>query len=359
MRIYVETYAVRNPYVGVGEFCMNLGHYLAKHAELLRNQYGITLHFIVPRGHKGIFGNQVAYLELPRFCKPFMRLFPWRIDLLHLTHQYCPFNNFLGVKNELLTIHDINFMYEKKGKKLLKYKRRLNTRIKAATHINYISKFTKTDVEKYFDVNKETRVIYNGVKQLVPATEYAHTFLSQLPAQPFLFHISSLRPKKNIHLLIEMMRYLPNETLVIAGNWDGNYGTQLKNRIKELELKNVVCLNNVSNDEKAYLYQQCKAFLFPSACEGFGLPPIEAMHFGKPVFLSNLTSLPEVGGTAAFYWTDLNPEPMANLVRQQLSSVQTLATLEDALKNRATSFDWEKCATEYIKYYLDILGINR
>lgn len=50
------------------------------------------------------------------------------------------------------------------------------------------------------------------------------------------------------------------------------------------------------------LYESCVAFLFPSITEGFGLPVIEAMSFGTPVFLSNSSSLPEVGGNEAFYW---------------------------------------------------------
>ena len=47
-----------------------------------------------------------------------------------------------------------------------------------------------------------------------------------------------------------------------------------------------------------------------SLAEGFGLPVAEAMRLGKPVFLSRLTSLPEVGGAAAYYFEELEPAAM-------------------------------------------------
>jgi len=43
------------------------------------------------------------------------------------------------------------------------------------------------------------------------------------------------------------------------------------------------------------------------------MPVIEAMRFGKPVFLSNLTSLPEIGGKEAYYWENFEPEYMHHL----------------------------------------------
>jgi glycosyltransferase involved in cell wall biosynthesis len=71
------------------------------------------------------------------------------------------------------------------------------------------------------------------------------------------------------------------------------------------------------------------------------------------VFLSKLTSLPETGGSAAYYWQDLVPEKMAAEVTARLS---VDADREALLKN-AARFDWDKCADEYIEYYLSILGL--
>ena len=52
--------------------------------------------------------------------------------------------------------------------------------------------------------------------------------------------------------------------------------------------------------KKNALLQHCQALCQPSLAEGFGIPPIEAMAFGRPVFLSKCTSLPEIGAEEAF-----------------------------------------------------------
>ena len=357
MNIYIEAYSITHPYVGIGEFCLNLGQQLAQRATELKEKYDINLTFIVPKGYEGTFGNDVGYVSFLGDVKFLSRLHGSCIDLLHLPHQYCRFKHFPKVKNTLMTIHDINFMYEKQGDKLERYKKKFTKKLKASNYISYISQFTKKDVEDNFKVECGTRIIYNGVSK-IPAESVTVTeeFKKRLPQKPYLFHISSLRPKKNVHLLIEMMAYLPHEHLVIAGDWSGKYGEEMQERIKELELRNITCLNNVSVDEKIWLYNNSKAFLFPSVCEGFGLPPIEAMYYGKPTFLSKLTSLPEVGGEHAFYWHELEPRKMAALVEDKLKIVEAHPEMASEIHHSTDRFDWKKCVDEYISYYLDILG---
>lgn len=359
-KIYIEVYAISHPYVGIGEFCLNLGRHLASHACELREKYGIELYFIIPEGREGVFGDEVYYVSFPGNIQLFTRLYGKRIDLLHLTHQYCRFKHFPRVGRELMTVHDINFMYEKQDEKLEKYIKRFNRKLHYADYISFISNFTQQDTQEHFDVSMPSRVIYNGVSKLVTDnSKVSSEFISRCPAKPFFFHISSLRPKKNVHLLIEMMAHLPQETLVVAGDWSGKYGSEMQRRIQELGLKNVVCFDNVSTDEKSWLYEHCKAFLFPSACEGFGLPPVEAMCFGKPVFMSQLTSLPEVGGEYAFFWDELEPRQMADTVVEKMAEYEQRPTEVSAgLIANANRFDWEQCANEYIQYYLDILDIH-
>ncbi|MDE6308171.1 MAG: glycosyltransferase, partial [Bacteroidales bacterium] len=161
------------------------------------------------------------------------------------------------------------------------------------------------------------------------------------------------------HLLIEMMRYLPEENLVIVGNWGGKYSQQMKDRIAELSLHNVFPLAHVSNADKAALFRRCRGFLFPSLCEGFGLPPIEAMYFGKPVFLSPCTSLPEIGGPENCFFDDLTPEPMAETVRSRLKRFADDAKASERILAWAQRFDWNRCVDGYLRYYLDILQDSR
>ncbi|HUN13512.1 MAG: glycosyltransferase family 4 protein [Alistipes sp.] len=355
-KIAVELLEIRNRHVGLGEFAYRLASHIATQAAELHDRYGIRFCFIVPRGFKGCFGPDVAYIEVPRSIRRIIRFWPMRMDLCHITHQSSHIRYMLFARRNLLTVHDINFIYEKKGAKQLRYAHGFRSRLAHADQLVYISQFTRKDVEAHFAPEQPCRTIYNGVAFSAPdpGTELP----PELPDR-FLLHLSSLQPKKNAHLLIEMMAFMPEENLVVVGNWKSRYGQKLLGRIKELELNNIYPLEHVSDAQKAALYARCCGFCFPSLCEGFGLPPIEAMKCGKPVFLSTLTSLPEVGGEHACYYPELTPEAMAQATRQGLRDFACDPEHKAAqIRNWADRFDWEKCADEYIGCYLDLLGIK-
>ena len=67
--------------------------------------------------------------------------------------------------------------------------------------------------------------------------------------------------------------------------------------------RNVVFVNAVSDEELSILYQNALALIYPSIYEGFGLPILEAMANRCPTICSSTSSLPEVGGAAAFYFS--------------------------------------------------------
>lgn len=358
--IVIEADAIRQPYVGVGEVCMQLCRRIAARAPQLRDEHGIRLTFVVPRKQRGVFGNHVGYISIPHALKFLTWLYPRRIDLFHMTHQFCTFKHFPTARQNFMTVHDINFMYEKEGSKRNRYARRFARKLARLQRISYISHFTRQDVETRFPQAQRlpARVIYNGVtkRDETDDVSISQHLVERLPQKPYIFHISSLLPKKNVHLLVEMMQYLRDEQLVIAGNWNSPYGQQMRQRIGQLGLTNVTCLDNVSAGEKAFLYHHCRAFAFPSLCEGFGLPPIEAMSFGKPVFLSRLTSLPEIGGEWAYYWDELDPKRMADVYLHCMEDFDASPSRAAAIIESTNRFDWDRCADEYIDYYLDALS---
>ena len=158
--------------------------------------------------------------------------------------------------------------------------------------------------------------------------------------------------KKNFHVLPAML--LKNDFhLVIAGCClQPEYQMKIENAAKALGVQDRVHLvGMISEAEKTWYLQHCEAFAFPSIAEGFGLPVIEAMHFGKPVLLSTCTSLPEIGGKEAYYFEDFDPEYM---------SVKTMHALEDfyqqnnkamAVRQWAGKFNWNRTARQYMQEY--------
>ena len=343
-QVILDLCAIENCKVGLGEFSLQLGKHLLNQLSRL-NDNGIDLKYIVPKGFKNAFGDDGRCIECSRIDRFILRL-KLKCDLFHSVHQYGRIKYLLGAKKTLLTIHDLNFIYEKKGNKIEKYRRKIGKQICNADALTFISKFTKSDVERiYPEYKRYSEVIYNGVSDL---TGY------QIPKDgEYLLHLSSLMPKKNPELLVRMMEWLPDYKLLIVGNLDSKYAQNMKALAENLPMKNVKFIGPVDDKQKAELYASCKMFLFPSLCEGFGLPPIEAMKFGKPVALSNLTSLPEVGGDVAFYWNNLEPEIMASELNNYLKNT---VPDREAIKKRAAFFNWNNCAKQYAELYIKLLS---
>lgn len=357
-KVAIYLYDIKNRNVGVGEYAYQLGRKMADRAADLKNKYGIEFTFIVPKKFVGSFGEDVRYITF-NFWNRYLilRYIKKGFDICHITHQFSRLRCMKHAKVNLMTIHDINFMYEKNGDRLEWYKRFFAKALTRCDVVTYISNFVKRDVEAHFSPKYDGSVIYNGVADL----NSVHGDFSKFNLNDggYLFHISSLMPKKNVHKIVEMMRYLPDEKLVVVGNLNSDYARRIQKQIVEWGLANVVMLPHVSYEDKAELYRHCKAFLFPSLCEGFGLPPIEAMHFGKPVFMSKLTSLPEIGGDNAYYYDNLDPEIMAETTREGLADFASDAEAKaEQLRKRAASFSWGKCADDYIKLYLRLLNIE-
>lgn len=300
--------------------------------------------FIVPKGMGGCFGPGAEYIETGEFMAKVMRRVPMiKADLFHALHQICTVKHLPGVEKQLMTVHDVNFTHTKTGHSYKHAEGRFLSRLKYATHLAYISRYAAEDVAAHFPNSLPYGIIYNGVTW--PDIKSARK-PQGVPEGPFLLHLSSLDEYKNARLLVEMMDYLPERMLVLAGNCKDSVLPTLA-----AKRKNVVMLGKISEGEKTWLYDHCDAFLFPSRAEGFGLPPLEAMSLGKRAFLSTLTSLPEIGGNHAYYWPDLTPESMAAELERKLAQPYDA----EALKRHAAQFDWNMTAKQYIKYYESIL----
>jgi glycosyltransferase involved in cell wall biosynthesis len=194
------------------------------------------------------------------------------------------------------------------------------------------------------------QTIYNGVSDLSAAPQRA---LPALQGAPFLLHVSRMAPNKNIVALLDLAAAWPERCVVLAGA-DSPYVREIEALIAQRGLRNVLIERDLDEPAKAWAYAHCDALLFPSLAEGFGLPPLEAMHFGKPVFLSRLTSLPEVGGDAAYYFDNFEPAAMRAVVEHGLHAAQSSAVAE-RIRAHARHFTWQRCADAYVALYLRLL----
>lgn len=351
-KVLVDLSFVNNIYSGFGQIAVAYGRYFSKNYKRTESAYSLTL--LMPRNMFGIFGNEVRYISssswLMKHCK---YLFP-PYDVWHATRQFSRFKPAYPRTKFILTIHDLNYLYETTGEEYARKHRRLQRKVKRADVIVCISEFTKRETEQNLILNgKKCKVIHNGVENLThkPALEPKGGI-----KKPFFFTIGTVLRKKNFHVLLDMMKLMPDRFLYIAGECNdyNEYEVMIKKRIEAEGINNVVLMGAISEEEKVWLYANCEAFLFPSLLEGFGLPVIEAMQFRKPVFSSKETSLKEIGGDFAYFWENFNPQEMKQLIDDNLEKFYQDKDLMEREKEYAQSFSYEKYFEEYERLYASI-----
>ncbi len=355
-RLLVDLSKLQGAYCGLWEVARRFGQALSENIDYDRWE----LTFLVPGKHP-FADSRVRYLRL-RWWHRFLAYWQHRYDVLHGLAQNTPYlRRKLSHRKYVITLHDLNFLYEKEGSSRKRYLRKYQRGLSGVDYLVFISHFVEGDTMAHLKLHgAKHAVVYNGVAQRPAAetSQVAAALEQRLRAKPFLFFISTFTRKKNIHLLVDMMKHLPDLTLVVAGRVvHHDYYREVRRAIEVAGLSDRIALvGTVSDAEKYWLYDHCKAFVFPSQAEGFGIPPIEAMQAGKPVFAARSTSIPEVCGSMAFYWETLEGEPMAAVVRQGLDARQAPQNNADLLRAHADKYSWKRCAQEYIKIYEELTG---
>ncbi len=364
-RVVIDVERLRNLHCGLGQFCWHLSR-----AVLDAAGDQIEPLLLLRRQQQGLFAERrVAFLSAtPWRRQPLAQLAGrWlgklegdpAYDLWHATHQdsrYLPPRRSTPL---VLTIHDLNFLREKPPATIRRRLRRLQAQVDRATVITTASQHAAGEIARHVQLaGKEIAVIAHGV--CVDPQAAATRRPDFLPPGPFLFAIGDITAKKNFHVLIDLAARLPEYRLVIAGGKTCDYAGAVERRVLDAGLGGRVLLPGVVSDaQRAWLYRHCDALLFPSQSEGFGLPVIEAMACGRPVFTTRATSLPEVGGPLAFYWHDFDPQRMLDVFRAGMRTVAADPDYADKLRRHAGQFTWERAARGYLELYQRVLQAER
>lgn len=337
---------------GLYHYCLNLGTYVKG---LLDKENDGTISFYVPAAEKGSFGPGAGCIIEKKWHQKFMKPFLWDCDVWHAPFQSGRIVPKTNKKIKiLLTIHDLNCLHEGKTAREQKHSlQKTQQLIDRSDALVCISNHCKKDVlENLYVKDKPVYVIHNGTHQVnVPPEKPA----GYLPVRPFLFTMGYVNPKKNFHTLITLLKDEGLE-LVVAGKLDDADYVRKMNRIATAEgvSDRLHILGPVSEADKAWYLQNCQAFLMPSLAEGFGAPVVEAMAFGKPLFLAKRTSLPEIGADVAFYFEDFSDEHMQQVFMEGMLHYQSNGLAEKII-SRGNDFSWEEKATEYLKVYRSLL----
>jgi glycosyltransferase involved in cell wall biosynthesis len=343
MRILIDLSILRNVNCGLGQVALNYGYYFR---DVYQAQEGEEITLMVPKKFMGAFGDKVKYVRSWKIYRVFPQWIAAKFDVWHAIHQLSRWDP--NAVHYVLTIHDFNCVYEKQDQaRVRKYLTKIQRKVDWADRIVAISQFAKAETEKYMRLDgKKVEVIYNGIERidLTPEKEPADI------RKPYLFSIGEIKEKKNFHVLVEMMKKMPEYQLYIAGNNNTPYAQTIEKMLREKGVTNMHLIGKVSAEEKVWLYRHCEAFVFPSLFEGFGLPVVEAMLFRKPVICSHETSLVEIGNKhVSFFEKGYPAEASAELIRRAIS--QTTPEQLDEAFDYAASFSWRAHMDAYLELY--------
>lgn len=230
----------------------------------------------------------------------------------------------------------------------------------------FVSEYTRQVFLKYFEVKQDcTKVIHNAIKDRIRNFSKENILLSLaklgIGRRQYMYYPANFWPHKNHRILFVAYRMLLqqhpncNLDLVLSGALEKEE-KELRFAAKQMGMSDRIhFLGYISDDDLAAVWESCKFLIFPSLYEGFGIPVIEAMSFGKPVLCSNVASLPEVAGQAALLFDPRKPKEIVQCIERILDSPSLAITLAEKGKKRAACFKEKDMARQYLDVFESLL----
>jgi len=283
------------------------------------------------------------------------------------------FASFSDKSKLMVTIHDLSF---EQYRETFSWKRRwwhifINPKhfCQRADKIISVSCSTKDDIVELYGIDPEKiTVIYNGIADtFTPIDENNHKERFNevrnrygLP-EKFILYLGTIEPRKNIVGVIQaytrFQKYafdqnnksLADYFLVIAG-YSGWLSESIFSEIENSEFKQkIIVTSPIKERDKVFVYNVSSLLVYCSFFEGFGFPPLEAMRCGIPVIASNNSSLSETVGDGGILIDPDKPQEIFDAMKEILSSKKMYDELIDRGSRRASNFDWNKTAENFLK----------
>lgn len=228
------------------------------------------------------------------------------LDLMHFTYFGHPV---LYRRPYISTIHDLTPLLFKTGKASTKnsffyaFKHSAFSFVlkNQAIHSKAIITPTHTVKEQlialYGDtIGKKITPIYEGVSyRLLSGVTEKNTF-----EKPYLLYVGNFYPHKNVEFLAHAYAKSGSECLLVLAGPHDYFLQRMLNNLSPEEKKNIRIKDRLTLNELVTLYRHAQALIHPSISEGFGLPIVEAMHFGLPIIASHIPVFQELLGTSYY-----------------------------------------------------------
>lgn len=365
MRIAINTrLLIKNKLEGIGWFTYEtLKRIVANHPE---HEY---IFLFDRKPHPDfIFSNSVKPVVLkPQARHPFL----WYIWFQHSVSSFLRKNKvdlfispdgFIPTRCKTPTlnvIHDINFHHYPKGLPFFTrayYQHFFPVFARNATHIVTVSQYSKNDLINSYGVKpSKVSVVHNGANNaFVPISDDLKVEVRQkiTNGAPYFVFVGALNPRKNVDRLIRAFDIFKRNTndnhkLVIVG--EPMFMTKsIEHTLKTMKHNDsVIFTGRLQLDELSQVVASATALTFVPYFEGFGIPMVEAMYCHVPIIASNVTSMPEVAGDAAYYVDPFNENQIAEAMEQLTKNPELRATLTAKAAERKQLFSWDKTAQKF------------
>ena len=251
-----------------------------------------------------------------------------KIDIYHGLSAELPLQIPSTVKT-VVTIHDMLFRrfptYYSYFDRMI-YDRKTRRAVDKADCVVAISQATKQDLINYYDKDPELihviPVICTKPDQTSAGQKSDSGSVTGLPEEYILCVSRFERRKNHLNLLKAIVSLGSNAPHLVLAGTDGDQLKAVRTYVKDNNLQDQVSiLVNPPGASLSQLYSKCKAFIFPSLYEGFGMPVLEAMQFGKVAMTTENSSMSEISGESGLYFDAFDPASIAACIGGATESV--------------------------------------
>ena len=297
------------------------------------------------------FGEQVGFLT---------QLLGQRLDLMHFTYFSYPV---MYRKAFVSTIHDLTPVLFKTGKastksaieyypKFFAMSKVISSAVNDSVAVITPTDFVKKQLVEMYSVDAgKIHAIAEGISEELKSAK-ENSELKNRFSKPFFIYIGNFYPHKNIEKLIHVFsRINTGKQLILVGPKD-YFSGRIMGLIRELKQeKKVFMFHNATLSDLVFFYKNAEVLIHPSLSEGFGLTPIEAMHFGCPVVASDIEVFKETLGESYISFNPKDETSMLNAI------IKTTSAKGTGAKKLSKNFSFDQMAKETVEVYKIVSSI--
>ena len=254
----------------------------------------------------------------------------------------------------VLTIHDLSLLLHAdthQARLTRRARRMLPLMTRAATMIITPTESVKAELAEQLRISHDKIVAIpeaaRSVFRPAPPVETEATRKQLGIGEDFLLFVGTIEPRKDLPTLVRAFEQVTRSRnselqLVIAGRRGWLVDDLLKQINASAAVDRIRLTGYVSDEALRALYSTCRAFVYPSTYEGFGLPPLEAMACGAPVIATRIKSIVEVCRDAALMVEPKSVDALTKAINDLLDDDKARRQLSSAGLRRAAEFSWQR-----------------